>query len=120
MITPQKSFSLHSYIDIFLKRIWYFIIPLVLVVSGTVAYLITAPKWYRSSTLVLVSPQKIPQDYVKATVTSTVGDRLQSIAQEILSRPRLEQVISEQKLYPERVKSSPMEAVVEAMRQERF
>ncbi len=73
MINSQKSFNLHSYIDIFLKRIWYFIIPLVLVVSGTVAYLITTPKWYRSSTLVLVSPQKIPQDYVKATVTSIGG-----------------------------------------------
>ncbi len=118
MINSQKSFNLHSYIDIFLKRIWYFIIPLVLVVSGTVAYLITTPKWYRSSTLVLVSPQKIPQDYVKATVTSSVADRLQSIAQEILSRTRLEQVISENKLYPEKVKSSPMEAVVEAMRKD--
>jgi polysaccharide chain length determinant protein (PEP-CTERM system associated) len=118
MINSQKSFNLHSYIDIFLKRIWYFIIPLVLVVCGTVTYLITAPKWYRSTTLVLVSPQKIPQDYVKATVTSTVGDRLQSIAQEILSRTRLEQVISEYKLYPETMKSAPMEVVVEAMRKD--
>jgi polysaccharide chain length determinant protein (PEP-CTERM system associated) len=115
MINSQKAFDLHSYIDIFLKRIWYFIIPLVLVVSGSVAYLITAPKLYRSSTLVLVSPQKIPQDYVKATVTSTVQDRLQSIAREILSRTRLEQVISEYKLYPEKVNSSTMEDVVKSM-----
>jgi polysaccharide chain length determinant protein (PEP-CTERM system associated) len=118
MINSQESFNLHIYIDIFRKRIWYFIIPLLLVVSGTVAYLITAPKLYRSSTLVLVSPQKIPPDYVKATVTSSVQDRLQSIAQEILSRTRLEQVIADFRLYPDKVNSSPMEAVVESMRKD--
>jgi polysaccharide chain length determinant protein (PEP-CTERM system associated) len=118
MINSQHSFNIYVYIDIFLKRIWYFIIPLVLAISGTVAYLMVTPKWYRSSTLVLVSPQKIPPDYVKATVTSSVAERLQSIAQEIMSRTRLEQIILELKLYPEKVKTQPMEAVVEAMRKD--
>ncbi len=118
MINSQKAFNSYEYVDIFLKRIWYFIIPMALVITGTVVYLLTAPEWYRSSTLVLVSPQKIPEAYVKATVTSTVEDRLQSIAQEIMSRTRLEQVISEYKLYPEKVKSSPMESVVESMRKD--
>ena len=118
MINSQKPFNSYEYIDIFLKRIWYFIIPVALVITGTVVYLLTAPEWYRSSTLVMVSPQKIPEAYVKATVTSTVEDRLQSIAQEIMSRTRLEQVISEYKLYPEKVKSSPMESVVESMRKD--
>jgi polysaccharide chain length determinant protein (PEP-CTERM system associated) len=118
MINPQKSFSLYSYIDIFLKRIWYFIIPLALVITGTVGYLLKTPKWYRSGTLILVSPQKIPTDYIKATVTTTVEERLQSIAEEILSRTRLEQVISKYKLYPEKVISLPMEAVVDSMRKD--
>lgn len=118
MINPQRSFSIHTYIDIFLKRIWYFIIPLLLAIAGTAVYLWVTPKWYRSSTLVLVTPQRIPPDYVKATVTSTVAERLQSIAQEIMSRTRLEQIITELKLYPEKVKSQPMEAVVEAMRKD--
>ena len=118
MINSQKSYNLHDFIDIFFKRIWYFVIPLFLVILGTVVHLATAPRWYRSSSLILVSPQKIPPDYVKATVTSTVEDRLQSIAQEIMSRTRLEQVIQEFKLYPERVKSAAMEEVVEAMRKD--
>jgi len=118
MINSQKAFNSYDYIDIFLKRIWYFIIPLVLAITGTVVYLLIVPKSYRSSTMILVSPQKIPQDYVKATVTSTVEDRLQSIAQEILSRTRLEQVISEYKLYPEKSKSSSMDETVEAMRKD--
>ena len=105
MINSQKSFSLHDYLDVFLRRIWYFLIPLVIILAGTVTYAVMAPKWYRSSTLVLVSPQKISPDYVKATVTSSVEDRLASISQEILSRTRLEQVVTEFKLYPNQVKS---------------
>jgi polysaccharide chain length determinant protein (PEP-CTERM system associated) len=118
MINSQKSFSLHDYLDVFLRRIWYFVIPLVIILVGTVTYAVMAPKWYRSSTLVLVSPQKISPDYVKATVTSSVEDRLASIAQEILSRTRLEQVVTEFKLYPGQVKSLPMESVVELMRKD--
>ena len=118
VLNSRKSFNLHEYLDILLKRKWYFIVPFFLVISGTLVYLLQAPRLYRSSTLILVSPQKIPEDYVKATVTSTVGDRLQSIAQEILSRTRLELFISEFKLYPDLVKSRPMELVVEAMRKD--
>ena len=58
MINSQKSFSLHDYLDVFLRRIWYFLIPLVIILAGTVTYAVMAPKWYRSSTLVLVSPAK--------------------------------------------------------------
>ena len=118
MINSQKSFNFYDYIDIFRKRIWYFIIPLVLVITGTALYVLTAPKWYRSSTLVLVFPQKISEDYVKTTVTSTVEDRLASITQEILSRTRLEKIITEFNLYPNRVKSASMESVVELMRKD--
>lgn len=45
-------------------------------------------------------------------------DRLESISQEILSRTRLEKVIAEFKLYPERVKSKPMESIVGLMRKD--
>ena len=118
MINSQKSFNLYDYIDIFRKRIWYFIIPLLLVITGTALYVLLAPKLYRSSTLVLVFPQKISEDYVKTTVTSTVEDRLASITQEILSRTRLEKIITEFNLYPNRVKSASMESVVELMRKD--
>ena len=76
MINSQKTFNLHEYIDIFRKRIWFFLIPLGLVLSGTALYVLAAPKVYRSRALILVSPQKISEDYVKTSVTSTVEDRL--------------------------------------------
>ncbi|MBI5584199.1 MAG: hypothetical protein HY892_10265 [Deltaproteobacteria bacterium] len=118
MINSQKSFDANDYFDIFLTRKWYFIIPVILVSLATLVYLTLAPKWYRATTSILVSPQRIPTDYIKPTVTSGIEERLVSISQEILSRTRLEQIIAEFKLYQDRVPSQPMETVVTGMRKD--
>jgi polysaccharide chain length determinant protein (PEP-CTERM system associated) len=118
MINTEKSFVIHDYIEILLRRIWYVIIPSVLILAGAVLYAHQSPKLYRASTVILVTPQKVPEDYVRPTVTSRIEDRLQSIGQEIMSRTRLEQVISELKLYKEEAKSLSPEGVVELMRKD--
>jgi len=116
MINPNKPFNIHDYIEIFLRRIWYIIVPLVVVMIGAILYAYTSPKLYRASTLILITPQKVPEAFVRPTVTSTIGERLQSIGQEIMSRTRLEQVISELKLYQEEARSMSLEGIVELMR----
>jgi polysaccharide chain length determinant protein (PEP-CTERM system associated) len=116
MINPEKSFNIHDYIEIILRRLWYIIIPLVVIMVGASIYALTSPKEYRASTLILVTPQKVPETFVRPTVTSKIEDRLQSISQEIMSRTRLEQVISELKLYSGEAKSKSREEIVELMR----
>ena len=116
MINPGKSFNIHDYIEIFLRRIWYIIIPFAMVVSAAAIYSFTAPQRYRASTLILVTPQKVPVEYVRPTVTSRIEDRLQSIGQEIMSRTRLEQIIGEFKLYQKEAKTITVEEIVELMR----
>src|SRR5512136_888626 len=118
MINPAKSFNINDYIEVFLRRIWYVIIPFAIVVSAAAIYSFTAPQKYRASTLILVTPQKVPVDYVRPTVTSRIEDRLQSIGQEIMSRTRLEQVISEFKLYQGEAKSLASEEIIELMRKD--
>jgi polysaccharide chain length determinant protein (PEP-CTERM system associated) len=116
MINTEKSFNINDYIEIILRRIWYIIIPFIVVLIIVGLYACSATKEYRASTLILVTPQKVPVDYVRPTVTSTIEDRLQSIGQEIMSRTRLERVISEFKLYEEEAKSTSPEEVVKLMR----
>ena len=118
MINTGKSFNIHDYLEIFLRRIWYVIIPFAFVVSAAAIYSFTAPQKYRATTLILVTPQKVPADYVRPTVTSRIEDRLQSIGQEIMSRTRLEQVISEFKLYQAEAKSLALEEIIELMRKD--
>jgi polysaccharide chain length determinant protein (PEP-CTERM system associated) len=116
VINPGKTFNIHDYIEIFLRRIWYIIIPFIVVMIGAVLYAYHSPKLYKASTLILVTPQKVPEAFVRPTVTSGIEERLQSIGQEIMSRTRLEQVISEFKLYQDEAKSISMEEVVELMK----
>lgn len=116
MINTAKNYTFDEYLEILRRRIWYIIIPFVLVVAGASIYAITAPREYKASTLVLVSPQRVPEDFVRATVTSGVEERLQSIAQEVMSRTRLEKIITELRLYEKESKSLSKEEVVELMR----
>ena len=77
------------------------IVSVFLVVSALAMYLSTIiPEVYRSTTLISVSPQRIPTSYVSTTITTSLGERMQAIAQEILSRTRLEKIIQEFELYP--------------------
>jgi polysaccharide chain length determinant protein (PEP-CTERM system associated) len=116
MINTEKSFNIHDYTEIFLRRIWYILIPFTVVMVAAVLYAFSLPKMYRATTLILVTPQKVPEAFVRSTATSRIEDRLQSIGQEIMSRTRLEQVIAEFKLYSVEAKSLSQEEIVELMR----
>ena len=95
MINPAKKYTLDEYIEILRRRMWFIIIPFILVFAGACIFVLITPKQYKASTLVLVSPQRVPEAFVQATVTSKVEERLQSIAQEVMSRTRLEQIITQ-------------------------
>ena len=116
MINTEKSFDVHDYIEIFLRRVWYIVIPFIVVLAAATLYAFYLPKMYQATTLILVTPQKVPEAFVRSTATSRIEDRLQSIGQEIMSRTRLEQVIQEFKLYSEEAKSLSLEEIVESMR----
>jgi polysaccharide chain length determinant protein (PEP-CTERM system associated) len=116
MITTQGGFYIHTYIDILLRRIWYVIIPFLLILTGIFVYLAVAPKIYKAETMVLITPQKVPENFIRPTITASIQERLQTLSKEILSRTRLEQLIKEFNLYPEKSRSAPTEEVVELMR----
>src|SRR2546421_10746829 len=88
-----------DYWEIFLRRRWWIVVP-TLLISMTV-FVVSAkwPKLYKSETLILVDPQKVPTEYVRPTISGDVSDRLQTISQEILSRTRLQKIIDQFGLY---------------------
>jgi polysaccharide chain length determinant protein (PEP-CTERM system associated) len=116
MPETEKPFDIRQYLEIGLRRKWYIIIPLglsLLVSFGVYKYL---PKVYQATTLILVQPQRVPENYVRATTTDSVINRLNTISQEILSRTRLEKVIEEFNLHAELRNKIPMEEIVEKTR----
>ena len=93
------------------------IVAVFAVVSVLGAYLAAIlPEVYQSSTLILVTPQRVPASFVTSTVTMDLGERMQSIIQEILSRTQLEKIIQEFNLYPTSSKGELLEERVERLR----
>ena len=117
-MVPGKKYTPEDFLDIARRRIWLIIIPFVLVSTATAIVAKRTPNLYRSETVILVVPQRIPESYVRSTVTSRIEDRLQSIGQQILSRTRLERIILDFDLYASDRRTAPMENVVEIMRRD--
>ena len=76
------------------------VVSVFVVVSALAAYLATVlPNVYQSISLILVTPQRVPTSFVASTVTIDLGERMQSITQEIMSRTQLEKIVQEFNLY---------------------
>jgi len=71
---------------------------------------------YMSETLILVDPQKVPESYVKATVTGDIRNRLGTLSQQILSATRLQKIIDTYSLFPEEKKTMAREDLITMMR----
>ena len=114
---PGQKYTIEDVLHIVWRRKWLIIAPLVVCTAGTYAVAKRLPDLYRSETLILVVPQKVPESYVRSTVSGRIEDRLQSLQQQILSRSRLERIITDFDLYREAREKQPLESVIESMRQ---
>lgn len=110
--------DIKTYLDIAVRRKWFIIIPFLFVTLASVGLAYLLPPIYKSTTTILVEPQKVPTEYVRSTVTSGIEERLTTISQQILSRTRLENIINELSLYPKVKGKVPMEQIVEGMRRD--
>jgi len=105
---PNQQYTPDDILRIAKRRIWLVLLPFIATTIGVAAFTRTLPNKYRSETVILVVPQRVPEDYVRSTVTSRIEDRLTTIQQQILSRMRLEPLIRELHLYPKEQASRPM------------
>ena len=113
---PGKQYSVSDVLRIAWHRGWIVLLSFVAVSASTFLVVRRLPNRYRSETMILVVPQRVPESYVKSTVTERIEDRLKSISQQILSRTRLERVIQDFHLYTDEKKAMAMEDVLDRMR----
>ncbi len=113
---PGRLYTVDDILAMTRRRIWIIAAPVLLLGLATAGVLDALPNRYRSSTLIMVVPQRVPESYVRATVTTRIEDRLQAISQQLLSRTRLERIIRDYGLYERARQTAPMEDVVQRMR----
>jgi polysaccharide chain length determinant protein (PEP-CTERM system associated) len=114
-VIPGKTYTPEDILRAALRRTWLIILPPILVGSIVFAYAWRLPNLYRSETLILVVPQRVPEGYIRSTVTTPIEDRLRSMQEQIRSHSRLEQVIRDFGLYVDLREKFPMEEVVAMM-----
>lgn len=112
---PGRQYTPEDILRMLWYRRWIVCSIAAFVTLGAIALSMQIPNTYRSETLILVIPQRVPESYVKSTVTMRIEDRLRSIQEQILSRSRLEKVIDDFNLYPELRGKMPMEEIVRVM-----
>jgi polysaccharide chain length determinant protein (PEP-CTERM system associated) len=117
-VIPGRVYKPEDVVMAAWRRKWLILVPLVTIAAGSAMWVQSLPDRYRSETLIQIIPQRLPESYVRSTVTTRIEDRLQALRQQILNRTRLERLIEEFKLYEEQRRASTMEDVVERMRRD--
>ena len=82
-------------LEIIIRRRWFILIPFCITMTLGLLHTLTAGKTYEASTLILVQPQRVPTNYIRSVVTSTINERISTISQQILSRSNLEKIIDQ-------------------------
>ncbi len=112
---PRRPFDFEDYIDILRRNLRWLIAPTFagLVVSTVVAYMMEDT--YVSTALIRVDPQQISPELIASTTSQDAADRISSMAQTILSRSTLTDLVTTYGLYKKELKSEPMEDVIDKM-----
>lgn len=116
MLNLARKPKPEDYLAFAWRRKWWILVPFVVVSGLGLGVVFHLPKLYRSTTLIMLVPQRVPTEYIRPTVTTTVEERLQSIATQVLSRTNLQTIIEEFNLYPKMTASSSKEEVLDFMR----
>ncbi|HWV39524.1 MAG TPA: Wzz/FepE/Etk N-terminal domain-containing protein, partial [Vulgatibacter sp.] len=116
MDASEKSLTIDQLaIGIWRHRMIAFVCLAASVAVGLI-YLAVKPRRWSAETVVRVEAQLLGEQYVEATVTEQIQNRLATVRHEILSPQVLGRVIEEQNLFPSVVRSKGMNAAVQAMR----
>ncbi|MGA7241442.1 MAG: GNVR domain-containing protein [Bryobacteraceae bacterium] len=115
---PSAVLPLEHYARLIYHRKWLVLGVFALIAGGTFFFAQSLPNVYQSETLIMVDPQKVPESYVKSTVTGDIRNRLGTLSQQILSATRLQKIIDTLNLYPEERKTLAREDLITKMRSE--
>ena len=90
---PESQFDIGYYINLVLRRRWFVIIPFFMALIAGIILAVALPKKFQAETLIMIEPQRVPDNYVQAIVSSDLESRIATIKEMILSRTNLLKII---------------------------
>jgi polysaccharide chain length determinant protein (PEP-CTERM system associated) len=115
-VLPGKQYGSQDYLRMAWR--WRGLLTAFPIIGLFVALIVSSriTDFYQSDMLIQVVPQRVPESFVRSTVTIRTEDRIQALSEQLMSRTQLERIVQEFDLYPEERARLPMEDVLEAMR----
>lgn len=113
---PNRSIGPALILGLLKRRLWLILIPPAVTFFAALLYSSTIPNTYQSEMIVAIIPQRVPDSFVKTTVTMRTDQRMDELSVQVMSRTNLTQLISELGLYRDELTRLPMEDVVGLMR----
>src|SRR5579862_9443956 len=114
--TPRRSLDLEDYIDIVRRHRGWIFGPFLFTLVASVVGVYLYPDSYVSQAVVKIVPQQVPQNMVQSAINQQMSDRINSMAQTILSRTVLTTIINSFGLYQRERSRMPIEDVIEQMK----
>lgn len=96
MYEDKQEVNWQDYLQIFWRRKWFFVIPFFTISAIAIVTIFFLPKVYEAKAVILVEESKVINPLLKnLAVSTTVGERLHLLREEILSWPRIVQLVEE-------------------------
>ncbi len=113
---PRRVLDVEDYIDVVRRHRGWIFGPFLFTLVASVVGVYLYPDSYVSQAVVKIVPQQVPQSMVQSAINQQMSDRVNSMAQTILSRSTLTTIINSFGLYPRQRNRMPIEDVIEEMR----
>lgn len=115
---PGTVYSPERILKIVARRAWLILLLVGLGTGVAVGVSRRLPDLYRSETVIMLEPQRVPDEYVKSIAPIGITDQFATLQSQVLSRSRLERIINDLSLYSSLRRSAPMEDAIEQMRRD--
>jgi polysaccharide chain length determinant protein (PEP-CTERM system associated) len=95
----ENQLDIGYYVKLVLRRRWFVIVPVILALIGGIILAVALPKKFQAETLILIEPQRVPDNYVQPIVPSDLETRIATIKEMIMSRTNLLKIIDNFNLF---------------------
>ena len=96
MMQTETQIGWQDYLAIVIRRRWFFIVPCAVVIAVAMVVSCFLPKAYRAETILLVQEQQVMNPLIQGLAVSTsVGERLRTLREELLSWTSLSRLVHE-------------------------
>lgn len=112
----RRTIGLAMIIEVVRRRFHLVLVPFLFVMAAGLSLAIFLPSLWTAKSTILVDRQKIPESFVKSTITTDVEAQLLGLSQQIMSSGQLMKIIEAHDLYPEIRRTRSADEVVDRMR----